>query len=227
MRRLADRGVIHVKVIADRPHHHLSGVQTDPNVDERALAPAQLLGVALDRLLHAQGGVTRPQAVVFESEGCSEQRHDSVAHHLVYGPLVTVDGLHHPFKHRIKDLAGLFGIAVGKQLHRALEVGEEHGHLLALALEGALRCEGLFCEVLGGVRLERGESRLACCPRGDGLSALQTEFRASGQLATAFGTSQVHASPTFEAELRQGRVLCLAAGTLHAEPPNCRAGLLR
>jgi hypothetical protein len=31
------------------------------------------------------------------------------------------------------------GIAVGEQLHGALEVGEEHRHLLALAFEGRLR----------------------------------------------------------------------------------------
>jgi hypothetical protein len=37
----------------------------------------------------------------------------------------------------IENLARLLGIAVGQQLHRALEIGEQHGDLFALALEGA------------------------------------------------------------------------------------------
>ena len=65
-----------------------------------------------------------------------EERHDTVAHDLVDGPFVAMDGLHHPLEHRIQELPRLLGIAVGEELHRALEVGEEHRHLLALALRG-------------------------------------------------------------------------------------------
>ena len=50
------------------------------------------------------------------------------------------------------------GSRSAEQLHRALEVGEEHGDLLALALEGALRGEDLLGEVLGGVGLGRSEA---------------------------------------------------------------------
>jgi hypothetical protein len=42
-------------------------------------------------------------------------------------------------------------VAVDQQLHRALQVGEQHGHLLALTLEGWLGGEDAFGEVLGGV----------------------------------------------------------------------------
>ena len=62
-----------------------------------------------------------------------------------------MDGLHHPLEHGIEELARLLGVPVGEQLHRALEVGEEHRDLLALALEGGLRGEDLLGEVLGGV----------------------------------------------------------------------------
>jgi hypothetical protein len=55
-----------------------------------------------------------------------------------------MDGLHHPLQDRIEKLARLFGVAVGKQLHRALEVGEEDRHLLALALQGRLGGEDLL-----------------------------------------------------------------------------------
>ena len=53
--------------------------------------------------------------------------------------------------HRVEELSRLLGVAVGEQLHRALEVGEEDGDLLALALQGGLRGEDLLGEVLGGV----------------------------------------------------------------------------
>ena len=97
--------------------------------------------------------------MVLVGERRAEQRHDPVAHDLVDGALVAVDGLHHPLEHGIEELPRLLGVAVGEQLHRALEVGEEHGDLLALALEGGLRGEDLLGEVLGGVGL--GESNRA------------------------------------------------------------------
>jgi len=49
-----------------------------------------------------------------------------------------VHGVHH-VGGRVEDLARLLGIAVGEQLHRALEIGEQHGHLLALAFEAPSR----------------------------------------------------------------------------------------
>ena len=91
--------------------------------------------------------------MVLMGERRAEQRHDPVAHHLVDGALVAVDGLHHPFEHGIEDLARFLGIAVGEQLHRALEVGEQHGDLLALALERGFGREDLLGEVLGRVGL--------------------------------------------------------------------------
>ena len=75
--------------------------------------------------------------MVLVGHGRAEERHDPVAHDLVDGALVAVDGLHHPLEDRIEELPGLLGVAVGQQLHRALEVGEEDRDLLALAFEGA------------------------------------------------------------------------------------------
>ena len=69
-----------------------------------------------------------------------------------------MDGLHHPLEHGVEELPRLLGVAVGEQFHRALEVGEEHRHLLALALEGSLGGEDLLGEVLRGVGLRGVES---------------------------------------------------------------------
>ena len=81
----------------------------------------------------------------------AEERHDPVAHDLVDGALVAVDGLHHPLEDRVEELPRLLGVAVGQQLHRALQVGEEDRDLLALAFQGGLGGEDLLGEVLGRV----------------------------------------------------------------------------
>jgi hypothetical protein len=78
-------------------------------------------------------GVTRSDGVIFMGERPAKQRHDTVAHHLVDRALIMMDRLHHTLDHGVEKLAGLLGISVGEQLHRALKVGEEIGDLLALA----------------------------------------------------------------------------------------------
>jgi hypothetical protein len=49
-----------------------------------------------------------------------------------------VDRLDHPGEHRIEQAPRLLRIAIGEQLQRALEVGEQHRDLLALPLQRAL-----------------------------------------------------------------------------------------
>jgi hypothetical protein len=94
----------------------------------------------------------------------AEQRHDPVAHHLVYRALVPMHGLHHVLEHGIEEVARLFGVAIGEQLHRALEVGEQHGDLLALALEGALRSQDLLGEMARGIGRGSGDTGSRCRP---------------------------------------------------------------
>ena len=149
--RLTDRRVVHVQIRPDGADDHLAGVEPHADLDGHPVRAEDTLRVLRDRLLHPQRRVARPHGVVLVGERRAEERHDPVAHHLVDGALVAVDGLHHPFEHRVEELARLLGVAVGEQLHRALEVGEEHGDLLALAFEGGLGGEDLLGEVLGGV----------------------------------------------------------------------------
>ena len=112
-------------------------------------ARAHALGVPLHRLLHPERRVARPHGVILVGERRAEERHDAVAHHLVHGALVAVDRLHHVLEHGVEELARLLGVAIGEQLHRALEVGEEDRDLLALAFEGGLGGEDLLGEMTG------------------------------------------------------------------------------
>jgi hypothetical protein len=139
VRGLAHGGVVHAEIAADRAHHDLSGVDADADLHLHALRAAKLIRVAPHDVLHPERGIARAHGVIFMGERRAEERHDAVAHDLVHGALVVMDGVHHQREDGIENLARLFGITVGEQLHRALEVGEEDRHLLALALEGSAR----------------------------------------------------------------------------------------
>jgi hypothetical protein len=70
--------------------------------------------------LYVQRGVTRPHGVILVRERSPKEGHDPVAHHLVDRALVPMDRLHHPLEDGVQELPRL-GIAIGEQLHRALE----------------------------------------------------------------------------------------------------------
>jgi hypothetical protein len=82
---------------------------------------------------------------------------------VVDGPLVAVDGPHHRLDDAIEELLSLLGIEALDDLGRALDVGEEHGDLLAFSFESGPRRENLFGEILGRVALKRGSCRSRLC----------------------------------------------------------------
>jgi hypothetical protein len=151
VRRLADGGVVHVQVVADGPHHHLPAVEAHAHLHRDAVRAPHLLAVAADGLLHRQAPITRPHRMILMRQRGAEQRHDPIAHDLVDGALVAVHRGHHALQHRVEELAGLLGVAVGEQLHRALEVSEQHRDLLAFSFEGAFGGEDFLGEIGGRV----------------------------------------------------------------------------
>src|SRR6266481_7219934 len=82
----------------------------------------------------------------WSSDVCSSDL-DPVAHHLIDGALVAVDRLHHVFEDGIEDLAGLLGVTIREELHRALQISKEHCDLLALAFQSGLGGKDLLGEV--------------------------------------------------------------------------------
>ena len=78
---------------------------------------------------------------------------------------------------RVEELARLLGIAVGQELHRAFEVGEKDGDLLALAFQGGPGGEDLLGQVLRRVHLWGLESWLRWgSERGEGSATSPTEL---------------------------------------------------
>src|SRR5215469_7237944 len=109
---LAHGRVVHAQIAADPADNDLPGVEADPDLRLHAVRAARLVRVALERLLHPEGGVAGAHGVILMGQGRPEQRHDAVAHDLVHRALVAVHGLHHPLEHWIEEFLGLLRIAV-------------------------------------------------------------------------------------------------------------------
>ncbi len=90
----------------------------------------------------------------------AEEGHNPVAHNPVHGALVAVDCLDHAFEYRVEELLRILRVAVSKQLHRALNICEQHGDLLPLTLERCLGGEDLIGKMLGRIILGRGKARI-------------------------------------------------------------------
>jgi hypothetical protein len=156
--------------------------------------------------------------VVLVGDRRAEERHDPVAHDLIDGALIAVNRLHHAFEDGVEEFARLLGVAVGEQLHRALEVGEENRDLLPLAFEGDLGGEDPLGEVLGGVAIRGGEFRCRCAWAQEG-AALPTELLRGSIRRLAGRTDGCKACPTVPAEFQASGVLAFATGTPHAGRP--------
>ena len=98
-----------------------------------------------------------PARVVLVGDGGAEERHDAVAEELVDRALVAVHLGQHEVEGAAHEPVHLLGVEALGQRGEPRDVHEEHGHLLALALERAARREDLLGQVLGRVGLGRGE----------------------------------------------------------------------
>jgi hypothetical protein len=136
-----------VQVAADRAHHHRAAIQSHSDLNAHAFGGLHLGGMLLHRGLHGKRRVAGPHRVVLMRDRRAEERHDAVAHDLIDGPLVAVHRGHHALEDGVEELTGFLGVAVGQQLHRALEIGEQHGDLLALAFKGGFGCQDFLGEM--------------------------------------------------------------------------------
>jgi hypothetical protein len=187
---LAHRGVGEREIAADGACHHLARVEAHPDLERQAERALQLVAEGEHARLHAQRRVAGAHRVVLVGERRPEERHDAVAHHLVDGALVAVHRLHHQLAHPVDDRPELLGIAVRDRFDEAVDVGEEHRHLLALALQRLARVENALGQVRRRVDARRGEAPGPV--RADPAPARGAESRAGGGETRAAGARAAH-----------------------------------
>ena len=174
-----------------------------------------LLRVLAHPLLHAQGGIARAHGVLLMRDRRPEERHDAVAHHLVHRALVVVRGLDHPLEHRVEQASRVLGISIREELHRALQVGEQDGHVLALALQRALGRANTLGEMHRRVRGRGGEARPGVGWAADRGGALWAKLGGDGQFALALRATPGQRGGALRAEFGPRRRLLVAARALH------------
>ena len=183
---LADGGVIHFKIAADGADNYLTRIQAHADLDGNTLVSTYAFSVTFHRLLHSERGIAGANGVVFVSKRRTEQRHDAVAHDLVYCALVAMNSFHHELDYGIEELPCLFRVTVSKQFHGSLEISEKNSHLFSLTLERTFRRQDLLGQMFGCIALWSGEAR---CSRRSGIAcrmrALRAELGGGGQLGSA------------------------------------------
>jgi hypothetical protein len=156
--------------------------------------------------------------VIFEGERRAKEGHYPVAHNPVHRTFVAVYSLYHAVEDRVEEkLLRRLGVAIGQQLHRTLDVGEQYGDLFALTFEGGSRNQDLFSKVLRCVALGRGKSAIAR-NRLQGMATLGAELGCGRHLVSTVDTGSHERSGTLLAEPRLRRVLVLALRAFHRRP---------
>ena len=138
--RVADRRVVALALVADRPGDHLAGVDPDPGREVEAVLATELGGVVRDVIEHPQRRVAGALGVVLVGDRRPEDGHDPVAGEFVDRPLETVDGVGEDREEALHDPAPLLGVLLLGHVHRAHDVGEQHRDQLAFALRLDLLC---------------------------------------------------------------------------------------
>src|SRR5262249_21780410 len=157
---LAHDCVVHMQIVADGTDDDLPRIEPDSDRHRYPMSSLNLVCISRDGLLHSERRITRAHGMILVGDGRAEEGHNPIAHNPVHGALIVVDRLDHAFEHRIEELLRVLGVAVSKQLHRALNICEQHGDLLPLTLESCPGGEDLIGKMLGRVTLRRGKARI-------------------------------------------------------------------
>src|SRR4030095_12896355 len=105
---------------------------------------------------------------------------------------------------------------MGQQLHRALQVGKEDGHPLALTFQSASRADDLLGQMSGRVGLRRRELRPGGgCERCEGAPAAAAELLTAVVQEAARRARRVERQATVAAEAAALAILGPAPRALH------------
>jgi hypothetical protein len=159
--------------------------------------------------------------VILVRDRRAEQCHDPVAQRAAHRPFVAMHGFHHHFDRAIEKPLGLLDVQRLNKLGRTLDIGEQDGDLLSLALDHAPRCEDLFGQMRGRVGRRRGGARLHVmignrCRPGQLSTALNAEAAVRAVGVTAAGTRRAQTRAAGFAELGRGGVVCVTGCAAHS-----------
>ena len=160
VRRVADRGVVHLEVVADGADDHRTGVNPDPHLQLEAARGGGRVeggeGVA-NRERGAHGAV---RSVLVGDRG-AEERHQAVAGERVDDALDGVDLAERERHVLLEEIAILLGIHALGERRRADEVAEEDRDELALLERRRRRGAELLRQLFGDLRWRRRCRRLS------------------------------------------------------------------
>ena len=176
------------------------------------------LRVLLHRLLHPERGIAGPHRVVLVGDGRPEKRHDAVAHHLVHGAVVVMDGVHHQLRTGSRSLRASSGSRSASNSIDPFEVGEEHRDLLAFPFQRRFRRQDAFGEMLRRVLLRRSTFR-GRRSSGQARATFATELLAGRVASAALRAQESETTSALAAELHLGRVVVPALRAGHGHDP--------
>ena len=152
---VALRRVVHAQVVADAAHHDFARIDADACREADAVLTPHLYGIARQRVAQGERGVACALCMVLMRDRRPEQRHDAVAGVLVHRAFEAMHALGEDREEALEDAVPFLGVELFGEHHRALHIGEQHRHLLALALERRARLQDAVGEVLWCVRRRR------------------------------------------------------------------------
>ena len=132
---MPDRGVLGLRFTgAYRSHHDFAGVRAHSDLQRRTPFGSQAVGVAAHLVLHPHGRMNRALRMILVRERRAEHRENPVAGGLHDVAVVAAHRVDHQLERGIDDRARLFRIEILLELGRSLDIREQRGDRLALAL---------------------------------------------------------------------------------------------
>ena len=141
------------QVVADPTNHDLVGVEPHPDAKPHAVPQPNGFGENAHGVADVQGGEAGSLRVIFVGDGSPEQSHGAVAGELMHRALEAVYAFGDDLKEVLDDVEPLFRIEPRRKSHRALDVGEQHSDVLALAFQLAPGLANLVREMRGRRRV--------------------------------------------------------------------------
>ena len=157
------------------PTDDRTAVQADADAEVEAPLVRQLALERHELGLDREGASDCAVCVILVRDRRAEERQHPVAEELRHGAFEAVDGLEHDVEAPSHERVSVLGIEALRHPGEANDVGEDRGHLLALALELLPPREDLVRELPRRVTPRGGVERLDSGRRCEAAAALRAE----------------------------------------------------